>query len=124
MSVFSRTGDFGCGYEGWTPIMKTNRNKVAIYMRGNSLLIQYSGDKRQRGLAKSAETKFPTYWTTSFSKICLGMKMANQFRFIVINKQTDSLHSLIADGKYRATSLGRKTWKKITCHKAVPKVKL
>ena len=96
-------------------------------MRGNSLLIQYSGDKRQRGLAKSAETKFPTYWTTSFSKICLGMKMANQFRLIVINKQTDSLHSLhslIADGKYRATSLGRKTWKKITCHKAVPKVKL
>ena len=54
----------------------------------------------------------------------LGVKMANQLRFIVINTQTDSLHSLIADEKYRATSLGRKTWKKITWHKAVPKVKL
>ena len=34
--------------------MKTNRNKVAIYLQRNSLLIQDSGDKRQRGLAKSA----------------------------------------------------------------------
>ena len=54
MSVFSQMGDFGCGDEGSTPIMKTNRNKVAIYMRRNSVLIQDSGDKRQRGLAKSA----------------------------------------------------------------------
>ena len=54
MSVFSHTGDFGCGNEGRTPIMKTNRNKVAIYLQRNSLLIQDSGDKRQRGLAKSA----------------------------------------------------------------------
>ena len=124
MSVFCHVGDFECGDEGWMPIMKTNRNKVVIYLRRNSLLIQYSGYKRQRGLTKSSATKLPTYWTTSFSKICLGVKMANQLRFIVTNKQTDSLHSLIADGKYRATSLGRKTWEKITCHKAVPKVKL
>ena len=34
--------------------MKTNRNKVTIYLRMNSLLIQDSGDKPQRGLAKSA----------------------------------------------------------------------
>ena len=54
MSVFCHMGDFGCGDEGWTPIMKTNRNKVAIYLRRNSPLIQDSGDKRQRGLAKSA----------------------------------------------------------------------
>ena len=31
--------------------------------------------------------------------------------FIVINKEADSLHSLIADGQHRATSLGRDTWK-------------
>ena len=39
------------------------------------------------------------------------MKIGNQLRFIVINKRADSLHSLIADGKYRNTSLGRETWK-------------
>ena len=59
------------------------------------------------------ETKLPTYWNTSFSKICLGMKINNQIRFIVINKQANSLYSLIADGQYRNTSLGRDTWKSL-----------
>ena len=39
------------------------------------------------------------------------MKIDNQLRFIVINQQADSLHSLIADGKHRNTSLGRNMWK-------------
>ena len=41
------------------------------------------------------------------------MKIGQQIEFIVINKQADSLHSLIADGQYRATSLGRDTWKSL-----------
>ena len=50
-----------------------------------------------------------------FSKICLGMKTHGQEKtnFIVINKTADSLYSLIADGQYRATSLGRDTWKSL-----------
>ena len=61
----------------------------------------------------SQETKLPTYWNTSFSKICLGMKIGEQIRFIVINIKASSLYSLIADGKHRRTSLGRETWKKL-----------
>jgi len=57
------------------------------------------------------ETKLPTYWNTSFSKIYLGMNIGQQLNFVVITKQSDSLHSLIADGQYRATSLGRDMWK-------------
>ena len=53
------------------------------------------------------ETKLPTYWNTPFNKICLGMKIGQQFKSVVINHQARSLYSLIADGKYRATSLGR-----------------
>ena len=41
------------------------------------------------------------------------MKISGQLRFIVINKQANSLSSLIADGTYRATSLGRNEWKKL-----------
>ena len=59
------------------------------------------------------ETKLPTYWSTPFTKICLAMKIGHQVNSIVINKQANSLHSLIADGKYRSTSLGRHTWKKL-----------
>ncbi|PFX13383.1 Protocadherin Fat 4 [Stylophora pistillata] len=57
------------------------------------------------------ETKLPTYWNTSFSKICLGMKIGNLSRFILVKKQASSLYSLIADGQYRDTRLGRNTWK-------------
>ena len=39
------------------------------------------------------------------------MRVDNQIKFIVINKNASSLHSLIADGQYRSTSLGRDTWK-------------
>ena len=41
------------------------------------------------------------------------MKISEELRFIVINKQANSLYSLIADGTYRATSLGRNEWKKL-----------
>ena len=39
------------------------------------------------------------------------MKIGQQINFIVIDKQANSLYSLIADGQYRVTSLGRHTWK-------------
>jgi len=39
------------------------------------------------------------------------MKIGQQIKFLVNRKQASSLHSLIADGKHRATSLGRNTWK-------------
>ena len=41
------------------------------------------------------------------------MKIGRRLRFILINKTANSLYSLIADGKYRATLLGRDTWKKV-----------
>ena len=41
------------------------------------------------------------------------MKIGHKVNSIVINKQANSLHSLIADGNYRSTSLGRDTWKKL-----------
>ena len=58
----------------------------------------------------SQETKLSSYWNTSFSKICLGMKINSQVNFIQITESASSLHSLIADGQYRPTSLGRNTW--------------
>ena len=41
------------------------------------------------------------------------MRIGKQIKFIVINKSASSLYSLIADGKYHATSLGRNTWKSL-----------
>ena len=79
----------------------------------------YWSDKKGYGIAEGEaglddeESKLPTYWNTPFSKICLGMKVGEQTKFVVLEKKASSLHSLIADGKYRATSLARDAWKSL-----------
>ena len=41
------------------------------------------------------------------------MKVGAESKFIVLNQEASSLHSLIADGQYRQTSLGREAWKNL-----------
>ena len=41
------------------------------------------------------------------------MKIGQQINFIYIPKQAYSLYSLIADGQYRGTAMGRNWWKKL-----------
>ena len=59
------------------------------------------------------ETKLPTYWSTSFKELCIGMKVSNDLRFLTIPYAGESLHSLIADGKFRPTKIGQKKWKSL-----------
>jgi hypothetical protein len=56
------------------------------------------------------ETKLPTYWSTPFKEICLGMKVNKELNFISIPYQASSLFSVIADGSYRSTNIGRAKW--------------
>ncbi|XP_078351809.1 putative skeletal organic matrix protein 5 isoform X2 [Oculina patagonica] len=101
-----------CGGGGWTLVMKTDGNKRTFHFDSH-----FWSDRNVYNIAGGKtgfdlqETKLPSYSNTTFSKICLGMKISQQINFIVINKQANSLYSLIADGQYRATSLGRNTWK-------------
>ncbi|PFX21102.1 hypothetical protein AWC38_SpisGene14423 [Stylophora pistillata] len=117
--VYCHMGNFGCGGGGWTLAMKIDGTKRTFHYNSH-----FWSDKNAYNLAvgktgfDSQQTKLPTYWNTPFSKICLGMKIGNQLKFIVLHKQADSLHSIIADGKYRATSLGRYTWKSLIGSKA------
>ena len=41
------------------------------------------------------------------------MRVGHQVRFFAINKNSNSLFSLIADGNYRPTQEGRNTWKSL-----------
>ena len=55
------------------------------------------------------------------------MKVGNNLKFLTISYKASSLYYLIADGKYRATSIGRQKWKslisgsslQINCNKEV-----
>ncbi|CAH3140654.1 unnamed protein product [Pocillopora meandrina] len=114
ISIFCHMGNFGCGDGGWTPVMKTDGNKITFHY--NSSLWISKSDYNLPGGATGfdrQETKLPTFWNTPFEKICLGMKIDNLTNFILVNKTAVSLHSLIADGKYRNTSLGLKLWKSL-----------
>ena len=140
--VFCHMGNFGCGDGGWTLAMKIAgtqvnslsplrnswyywnehrqiKNAILVFQRTFHYDSQFWSNRNAYNFAggktgfDSQETKLPTYWNTSFSKICLGMKINHQLRFIVINRHANSLFSLIADGKYRATLLGRNTWKSL-----------
>ena len=56
--------------------------------------------------------KLDSYHLVSFQDICVGMKEGNDsIRWLKIPQKAKSLHSLIADGKYRQTYLGRNAWK-------------
>ena len=41
------------------------------------------------------------------------MRVGGETRFLVVQKQASSLYSLVADGGYRSTSLGRNAWKSL-----------
>ena len=57
------------------------------------------------------EFKGSTYWRTSFKEICVGMKHEENLKAFSFLHSASSLYSLIADGEYRQTNLGRNKWK-------------
>ncbi|PFX28257.1 Neurogenic locus notch-like protein 3 [Stylophora pistillata] len=108
-------GEHGeCEGGGWTLVMKTDGTQMTFHYDSSlwSDKESFNAHDGQTGL-DTLETKLPTYWSTPFSKICLGMKINTQLNFISIDMPSNSLHALIADGQYRNTSLGRYTWKKL-----------
>ncbi|XP_067031530.1 uncharacterized skeletal organic matrix protein 5-like [Acropora muricata] len=113
--VYCEMGIDECGSGGWTPVMKIDGRKsnLGYNSRYWSNKESFNPQGGTTGFDES-ETKLPSYWSTPFSKICLGMKVGDGTpKFILMNKTADSLYSLIADGKYRPTRLGSDTWKKL-----------
>ncbi|XP_068731495.1 uncharacterized skeletal organic matrix protein 5-like isoform X2 [Montipora capricornis] len=102
-----------CEDGGWTLVMKTDGTKQTFlydspFWQNNE---SFSLSAGETGFDKE-ETKLPTYWNTSFTKICLAMKngVTDRMNFIIVNKGASSLYSLIADGQYKDSSLGRDKW--------------
>ncbi|KAL9965913.1 hypothetical protein ACROYT_G029776 [Oculina patagonica] len=113
ISVFCHMTSLGaCGGGGWTLFIKMNGFQRTFHYESNLWNNQetFNLEGGKTGF-DAQETQLPTYWNTPFTRICLGMKIGPQERFIAINITANSLYSLIADGQYRATSLGRDTWK-------------
>jgi len=108
----NHTGLGACGGGGWTLVMKIDGTQGNFHYGSN---LWNNKDTFNPAGGKTGfdtqETKLPTYWNTPFSKICLGMRIGQQINFVTVEETASSLYSLISDGQYRGTSLGRNTWK-------------
>ena len=60
------------------------------------------------------ETKMPSFWSTPFTKLCLGMQAAgHETNWITVSYQASSLHALLSANTHHATNVGRKQWKSL-----------
>ena len=63
------------------------------------------------------ETLLATYWSAGFAKVCLGMKLDDQTRWIAIERSAQSLKSLtfpsFSQIKYTPTNVSVLTWKSL-----------
>ena len=60
------------------------------------------------------ETKMPSFWSTPFTKLCLGMQAKGQeTNWIKVSYQASSLHSLMSTNTYHETRVGRRKWKSL-----------
>ena len=100
ISVFCQMGDFGCGDGEWTPTMKINGNKVKINLRINSLLIQDSGKKRQRGWAKSAGFPWKTSRVARLSSLSGSLEQTFTDILLKIRKQKSYLYIYMSISEY------------------------
>ncbi|EDO38134.1 predicted protein [Nematostella vectensis] len=101
-----------CGSKGWTMVMKIDGNKKTF--RYDSALWSnkeaFNPSGADGGLDK-VETKLTTYSEFPMSKLCTGWDTNGDTRWGLVNYDSASLYGLIADGKYRTMSHGRKFWK-------------
>ena len=60
------------------------------------------------------ETKLPTYWSTPFTNMCLGMRVGNTTKFLEVNfNKAKSLYYYIADGVYKSVPVKWEQWKQL-----------
>ena len=72
----------------------------------------YAVEDGLQGLTEK-ETKLASYWITPFKKICLGMTANGETKWMTLDYEASSLHSLIVDDSHRETTAGRAAWKSL-----------
>ena len=79
---------------------------------------------------KEEETKLSSYWSTPFTRLCLGMRDAAEqdTNWISLEHAATSLRDVIGNGNYTATNLTITKWKSLLTHSQIdvsyPKVNL
>ena len=80
----------------------------------------YAVDDGLEGLTEK-QTKLASYWNTPLNKICFGMKVNGETKWIVIDHPADSLFNVIANGNFSKTTAGKTTWKSLIAGSSLQK---
>jgi hypothetical protein len=95
---------------GWTLVMVMDGRKSTFAYDAklwkNKVTLAADFNRKSRFEHKSAG-----YHRLPFSEVMVGLKVGKEFQVLGIPQKAKSLHALFADGKYRATKIGRKKWK-------------
>ena len=70
----------------------------------------YAVDDGLEGLTEK-QTKLASYWSTPFKKMCLGMKVNGETKWISFDYNASSLYSVIKNETFESTNAGREKWR-------------
>lgn len=59
------------------------------------------------------ETKLSSFWSTPFTRLCLGMKYQNEKNWIALDYVGSSLRDVIGNSTFKETNLTVTEWKKL-----------
>ncbi|XP_044171324.1 uncharacterized protein LOC114973112 isoform X2 [Acropora millepora] len=113
----------GCGGGGWTLVMKIDGAKTTFSYNSelwtNKMPFNQSSGKS--GFDHD-ETKMPSFWSTPFTKLCLGMQAAGQeANWMTVSYNASSLHSLMSTNRHHATNVSRGRWKSLLADSSLQK---
>jgi hypothetical protein len=97
---------------GWTMVMGMDGRK-GTFAYDAKLWINKATFTAKHKKNSRFEFKNAGFHRLPFSEVMVGLKVGKDYKVIAIPKNAKSLHALFADGKYRATKLGRKKWKSL-----------
>ena len=97
---------------GWTLVMKVDGNSTlfsydAAYWTNQTAYNEGAAD------LDGSQAKLRSFWSVPFTQLRLGMQVGSDLRWIQFGYSANSLWHVLQDGAYRATSLGRNTWKSL-----------
>ncbi|EDO47455.1 predicted protein [Nematostella vectensis] len=102
--VFCQMSDnSACGSGGWTLVMIINGDKQTFRYDSDYWTNKKTFHPRRGQLLEMDDTKLPTYWTTSFTRLCLGVRPLKfnspiEWSHVEFSERQASLYSVITSG--------------------------
>ncbi|KAL9985310.1 hypothetical protein ACROYT_G007699 [Oculina patagonica] len=109
----------GCGDGGWTLVMKIDGNKQTFTYDSEYWNNTVAYNEGAGTNLADTETKLSSFWSTPFTRLCLGMKYQNEKNWIALDYVGSSLRDVIGNGTFKETNLNVTEWKKLLKNSAI-----